>query len=69
MPNAAHNLPEPQAWFDTAEAADYLRLKSAAALRKHVERGHIRPDSCAGANGMRCHRFKRETLDRFLRGG
>jgi hypothetical protein len=56
--SAAEKIAEPQAWFDTAQAATYLCLKSAAALRKHVERGHIRPDSCAGANGMRCHRFK-----------
>jgi excisionase family DNA binding protein len=57
-----------QAWFDTAEAAQYIRV-SKEAMRKLVQRGTIRPDAPAGANGLRGHRFSRRTLDRHLGGG
>jgi len=57
-----------QCWFDTAEAAQYIRV-SKEAMRKLVQRGTIRPDSPAGANGLRGHRFSRKTLDEHLGGG
>lgn len=57
-----------QSWFDTAEAAQYIRV-SKEAMRKLVQRGTIRPDSPAGANGLRGHRFSKTTLEKFLRSG
>jgi hypothetical protein len=71
MGNAAERRDEPaepQQWFTTKEAAIYLRLTSAEALVKHVQRGHITPDRPRSPGGLRCHLFSRQTLDRFGRG-
>lgn len=53
-------------WLTAREAADYCRF-SYDALIHHVSRGNLVPDSRARP-GFRGHRFRRETLDAFLRG-
>lgn len=54
-----------QQWFDTPEAARYIRV-SKEAMRKLVQRGRVRPDAPAGTRGLRSHRFHRSTLDAYL---
>lgn len=54
-------------WMTTEEAADYCRMGTKALL-KHVERGHLRPDSWGKRGRTSTHRFRRTTLDRFLEG-
>ncbi|MBA3841076.1 MAG: helix-turn-helix domain-containing protein [Actinobacteria bacterium] len=56
-----------RAWYTTVEAADYLRI-TRAALLKHVERGHLVPDNRNAAGRIAGHRFRRETLERFMGG-
>jgi hypothetical protein len=57
---------EQQQWFTTAEAAVYLRT-SVTALKKHVQRGTLRPDAFGLRGGFRGHRYARDTLDAFVR--
>jgi hypothetical protein len=52
-------------WLTTSEAADYCRM-SETAIRKHIYNGTLVPDSWGGRGRTKTHRFKRETLDRFL---
>jgi|GEM_PF-4741048 len=47
----------------TAEAADYLRYKSASGIRTVVSRGELRP---CGAGPKACHMFTVAELDRFV---
>jgi excisionase family DNA binding protein len=54
-------------WLTTVEAADYLRT-TPDALKKHIARGNIRPDSFGQRGRFRSHRFSRATLDAFVRG-
>jgi hypothetical protein len=56
------------AWMLTKEAAEYCGL-SPNALRKHIANGNLVPDSWGGRSRFRSHRFRRETLDRFLGAG
>ncbi len=65
MGDAARKIETP--WMRIHEAAEYCRMTKSA-LQKHVERGHLRPDSRATPGRIRLHRFKRETLDQFLAG-
>ncbi len=52
-------------WLLLAEAAAYCKM-SPDALQKAVERGRLKPDSRARPGRSKLHRFKKETLDRFL---
>lgn len=63
---AAEKKDGAQEWFLLDEAAAYVRM-SPATLQKHIDRGHIQPDSPARP-GFRRHRFRRATLDAFLIG-
>jgi hypothetical protein len=56
-----------QQWFTTEEAAVYLRM-TRGALLKHVERGNLTPDNRKALGRIAGHRFRRETLDRFMGG-
>jgi hypothetical protein len=47
----------------TAEAATYLRYKSASGIRTVVSRGELRP---CGAGPKACHMFTVAELDRFV---
>lgn len=55
-----------QEWFTVTEAADYLRM-SVNAIHQQISRGHLAPDARARP-GLRVHRFRRATLDKFLTG-
>lgn len=65
MGNAARIIDTP--WLTTIEAAEYCRMKREALLQQ-VQRGNLVPDSWGGRGRTATHRFKRETLDRFLEG-
>lgn len=52
--------------FTTKQAADILGI-TPGALRHHVSRGHLQPDSRGGKRGLRESRFTRATLDAFRR--
>jgi excisionase family DNA binding protein len=56
-----------QEWFTTAEACVYLRVNRRTLLRA-IAAGELVPDSRARP-GLRCHRFRRATLDAYLEGG
>ena len=51
-------------WYTTAEAAVYLRMKPGA-VKSLVFRGSLIPDR-RGGNGVRSHRFHRDTLDAYF---
>lgn len=55
-------------WYTLHQAAEYCQM-SPAALQKAVERGRLAPDSPARRGRSKVHRFRRETLDRFLAEG
>lgn len=53
-------------WLTTVEAAAYAKM-SKRALLEHIAKGTLRPDSRARP-GFRVHRFRRSTIDAWLRG-
>ena len=55
----------PAPYLTSAEAAEYLRYRSASGIREAVRRMELIPDG-AGPRGT--HLFARETLDLFARG-
>lgn len=63
---AVPSAPEEHAYTST-EAAEYLRL-STSGLRHHIRLGHIKPDMPGQRGRTSGHRFRRVTLDAFLRG-
>lgn len=52
-------------YLTTAEAASYLRYKSASAVRNLIQRGELKPTRRRGENGP--YLFQEEELDRWLR--
>ena len=54
-------------WLTTPEAAEYCRMEYDAFM-KQIQRGNLAPDSWGGRGRTQGHRFRRETLDRFLEG-
>jgi hypothetical protein len=55
-------------WMTTIEAAEYCRMTRETLLMQ-VHRGNLVPDSWGKRGRTASHRFKRDTLDRFLQGG
>lgn len=51
-------------WYTTAEAAAYCSVLPGA-IKSAVLRGRLVPDAPAGP-GVRTHRFRKATLDRYL---
>jgi hypothetical protein len=62
---AATARPKPDHAYDTAEAAEYLRM-SPNALRHHIRAGNIKPDVFGKRGRTASHRFTRATLDAFI---
>lgn len=60
-------LREPQTWFTTREAAEYLRM-TPEAVRKAVERGRLKSATNSTMGRRFGHRFRREALDAFITG-
>lgn len=58
---------DPDPWYTTEEAAEYLRTSHQAVLRR-IARGKLTPDSWGGRGRGRHHMFRRSTLDAHLKG-
>ncbi len=53
-------------WLTTKEAAVYVKMHKRTLL-EHIAKGTLKPDSRARP-GFKVHRFRRETLDKWLKG-
>ena len=53
-------------WLTTVEAAAYVKMTKSALLQQ-IAKGNLAPDSRARP-GLKLHRFRRSTLDRWLTG-
>jgi excisionase family DNA binding protein len=54
-------------WLTTDQAAEYL-ASTRRALLNAVSRGRLVPDAWGGRGRAKGHRFRRETLDRYITG-
>jgi excisionase family DNA binding protein len=55
-----------EVWLTTKEAAKYVKMHKRTLL-DHISKGTLKPDSRARP-GFKVHRFRRESLDRWLEG-
>lgn len=54
-------------WLTTKEAAKYAKMHKRTLL-EHIAKGRLKPDSRARP-GFKVHRFRKETLDEWLKDG